>query len=332
MRRFFREVSLEEKIILRKRRAEKMAVQNDTVKILAHRLLCKLDEGDFTFEVAEKTTRGTMTTIRALFVAAAMMISGMVAQAAPFYPSFHNVEAQTFFDNFSYYPNQGLGLQTLSLYRAGNKLMTAGSFDSTVKGPWYALGNISTAQFSQAFSNYASQGFRPRQLAVLVDGAGQPKFTAIWKKLAGESFYTWVNMSDADFNAKWNDLVVNQHYRIEDYAAYMVGGQKRHAAIYVRDGQPFYFFIGMNQSGFAQKFNQLAAQGFYPTSFNAVSTPQGETYAGVWMKATGPTAMYFNMSAADYQAKFNQFSAQGLRVMKIQGYANGTRFAAIWKK
>lgn len=271
-------------------------------------------------------------TIRNLIAALAITLSSAFALAAPFWPSFHNVPAQTFFDNFSYYPNQGLGLQTLSLYRAGNQTLAAGSFDSSVQGPWYALGNMTTAGFSQAFSNYGAQGFRPREISVMIDAQGQPRFSAIWKKRTEQGYYTYINMTDADLNQKWNTLVTNQGYRVEDYVSYNVNGQRRHAAIYVRDGKGFYFFTGMTQASFGQKFNELAAQGFYPTSFNAVMTPQGERYACVWMKATGATAMFFNMSAAGYQQKFDYYNSLGFKVKKIHVYGNGSRFSAIWKK
>jgi hypothetical protein len=104
------------------------------------------------------------------------------------------------------------------------------------------------------------------------------------------------------------------------------------AAIFVRDGQPFYLYAGMSVQLFSQRFQQLAALGFYPTSVNAAVTPQGLTYSAVFMKKNIATATYINMSPVDYQAKFNAYSAQGYRLMKVQGYSGGNRFAAIWAK
>ena len=270
--------------------------------------------------------------LRSFFLMCSLTVATCVANAVPYYPSFHNIDANILFSNFSYYPSQGLGLETLSLYRSGSQMLAAGSFDATVKGPWYARANMTTNDFVGWFNQYANQGLRPRELSVLIDGIGQPRFSVIWKQLKGEAYYTYVNMSDLDFSAKWNNLVQNQGYRVEDYISYMVNGQRRHAAIYVRDGKGFYLYLGLNKTNFVQKFNQLASVGYYPTSVNVTQTPQGLSYSAVWMAATSATAMYIDMSPQGYQARFNQLGAQGYRVTKIQGYMGGNLFAAIWKK
>jgi hypothetical protein len=38
------------------------------------------------------------------------------------------------------------------------------------------------------------------------------------------------------------------------------------------------------------------------------------------------------MTSSDYQSKFTQYTSQGYRLMKVQGYQNSSRFAAIWSK
>lgn len=272
-----------------------------------------------------------MRTLKTLFASCLFALISSVAVAAPFYNNFHNVSSATFFDNFSYYPNQGMGLQTLSLYRAGNQTLAAGAFSAAVTGGWYAYGNLTTASFNERFQQLNNDGFRPRELSVMVVN-GQPRFTAIWKKRAGEAYYTYINMSGADLNAKWQNLVEQQGFRVEDYVSYYINGVKKHAAIYVKDGKGFYFYMNMSKASFEQRFQQMAQEGYYPTSFNASASPQGEVYAAVWMKTTGATAMFFNMSAAGYQAKFDHYNSLGYRLHKIQGYGNGQRFAAIWKK
>lgn len=205
---------------------------------------------------------------------------------APFYSSFHGISSDLFFKYFPYYSNMNMGLQTMSMYWEGGALKVAGAWDSSVQGPWLARGFMTTNDFNTFFNQHGGEGFRPRELTVTLDGQGQPRFSAIWKKRGNEAYAVWINMSDAFFDGKWKDLVVNQKYRIEDYVAYHVGGQRLSAAIFVKDNMPFYLFTGFNSQQYDAKFQELLRQGFANTSFNAV-LPNGDRYSGVWTKPGG---------------------------------------------
>jgi len=251
---------------------------------------------------------------------------------APYYPNFHNIGWDLYNFYFNYYPNMNWGPQTLSVYKAGNQVRAAGAFHPSVTGSWAVRGYLTSAEFDNWFNIYLRQGLRPRELQYTQGWDGQPRFTAIWQRRGNEGFYTWINLSDADFTAKWNDLVVNQGYRIEDHVSYSAGGQRRHAAIFVKDGQGFQLWYNMSANEYSQKFNSLGAQGWRNTSFNAADLPWGQRYGGVWLKKPGAWATWFNMSGAGYQQKFEQFGGQGFRLWKIQGYGDGNTFGAIWTK
>lgn len=251
---------------------------------------------------------------------------------APYYPSFHNISWDLYKFYFSYYPNMNWGPQTLSLYGNNSQVLAAGAFDGTVTGSWALRGYLTTAEFSQWFTTYDQQGYRPRELQVLIASDGQPRFTAIWQKRNGESYYVWINMSDTDMQAKWNDLVVSKGYRVEDYVSYTVAGQRKHGAIFVKDGLGFQLWYGMTQAQYQQKFNDLWAAGWRTTSFNAADLPGGQRYASVWMQKPGAWATWFNLTSDQYQQKFDFYNNQGFRLWKVQGYSNGTGFGAIWTK
>ncbi len=249
----------------------------------------------------------------------------------PYYSSFDNIGWDLYNFYFSYYPNMGLGPQTLSLYNSGGSVLAAGVFDASVSDPWAVRGYLTASEFNQWFATYNQQGLRPRELQVLIASDGLPRFTAIWQKHGSEGYYTWLNMSDADMMAKWNDLVVNQGYRVEDYVAYTVSGQRKHGAIFVKDGQGFQLWYNMTQAQYQQKFNDLWVAGWRTTSFNAADLPWGQTYSSVWMKKPGAWTTWFNLTTDQYQQKFNDLNSQGYRVWKVQGYGNGY-FGAIWTK
>jgi len=79
-------------------------------------------------------------------------------------------------------------------------------------------------------------------------------------------------------------------------------------------------------------FNTVSAAGYKQTSLNVEDLPTGQRVDGVFMKMTGTWPAWFNMTASDYQSKFTEYTSQGFQLVKVQGYQNSTRFAAIWKK
>jgi murein DD-endopeptidase MepM/ murein hydrolase activator NlpD len=251
---------------------------------------------------------------------------------APYYPSFHNIDWALYTFYFNYYPNMNWGPQTLSVYHSGNSVKAAGAFHPSVTGSWAVRGYLTTAEFNQWFTTYDRQGLRPREIQVQMGFDGQPRFTAIWQKRGNEGYAAWINMSDADMAAKWTEYITKNGYRIEDHVSYTIGGQRRHAAIYVKDNQGFQLWYNMSPAEYSAKFNQLGAAGWRNTSFNAAALPWGEKYGGVWMQKPGGWATWFNMTGQDYQQKYEEYTSQGFRLWKIQGYGNGSRFGAIWTK
>lgn len=251
---------------------------------------------------------------------------------APFYSNFHNVPSDLVGKYFSYYPDMGMTLQTHSLYLTGGKLMAAGSFQPQAPNPFYSYGFQTSSDFNTTFAGRFRDGYRPHQLQVTLDASGQPRFTSLWKKRGGEGVYTYINMPQEDLDAKWQDLVVRQGFRIEDFAAYTVGGQRRFAAIFVKDGLAFSFFHGMNQQAFDAKWQEMNRLGFANTAVTLAQLPEGERFGGVWTKTGGAWATYINMNSAGYQRKFEELSRQGYRLHKVQGLPGGSRFNAIWRK
>lgn len=138
---------------------------------------------------------------------------------------------------------------------------------------------------------------------------------------------------DASFDQKWNDLVLDQKFRVDDHAVYEVGGQRRHAAIFVKDGSTgFYLWQLMTSEQFQAKFNEMTSKNFMMESINVAELSGGLRYSGVWRPNTAPTFTFYGMTARSYQQKFNELWAQGFRLYQIQGYANSSSFAAIWRK
>ncbi|RZK37151.1 MAG: hypothetical protein EOO61_09375 [Hymenobacter sp.] len=233
----------------------------------------------------------------------------------------------------NYWPSRGYNAQSLNIYKNGTGYKAAGSYSKQVPAVVYSRAWMDSNNFNQWSSYYNNMGYRPRELSVALDSSGQPRFTGIWQKRMSEGYQVWINMNDTDLQNKWNSLVTAQGYRLEDHAVYSVGGQRRHAVIYVKDGKGFYSFWNMNSAALQSRAAEMAGKGYAFKSLNV--TEDGQAFSAVFEPAagTGTTQAMYNMTVESYQQKFEQYVQQGgYRIMKLRGYANGQRFLVIFRK
>lgn len=250
---------------------------------------------------------------------------------APFLLAFHNLPANLLSEHGDYYPGMGAGLQTLSFYTVNGLRQVAGAYDWSRPADVPMSLDLTHSDLTTQFKTQTAAGFRPRQVSVSQLG-GVPFYTVLWQKADGE-FYFFIDMDDAAATAKWKELVEGKGLVIEDQCSYLIDNQRRHAIIYVRPSTPgaFYAYIGMTQAAFQAKFNELKANDVHLTSIGAVETASGVLFSGVWRSGDGEWHAY-DLDVGGYQAKFDELVSQGYWLHKVQGYASGSRFVAIWKK
>jgi murein DD-endopeptidase MepM/ murein hydrolase activator NlpD len=252
---------------------------------------------------------------------------------APFPPSFHNLPADALFKYWGYYTGMGMAPQTFSFYRAGGQLLAAGAFQWGLSTDWYAYAYMTMADSQTKFDAFFKQGYRPREVSIVMDDSNQPRVNHIWKKMAGESFYEWLDMSDDVWLAKWNDLVKQKGFRVEDHFEWSNDGKRHHAGIFVKDGvTDFYELHGLSAAGFQSKFDDYFKQGYQLVDVNTAEIGGQRSYGGIWMKRPGAFMAYVDMSADDYQSIFWTLHQQGYQLSKVQGYGGGNLFGAIWTK
>lgn len=252
---------------------------------------------------------------------------------AAFYPSFHNVSSALVSKYFGYYPDMGMALQTLSVHKSGSNVLASGSFQSGLSPQWRALFYATPADFQNAFDDAHADGLRPREVSVTLDGSGNPRYTAIWQARGGAGYYTFMALDDAAFAGKWDDLIKDHGYRLDDHFVYTLGGKRTHAAVFVNDGvHDFKAPYSYTAADYQDFFNDAYGDGYAQTSLSMEELAGGLRIGGIFMKKPGSWPVRFGLSAAGYQQKFGELSALGYRLYKIQGYANSTQFAAIWTK
>ncbi len=252
---------------------------------------------------------------------------------APFYPSFHNVPVDYVTNYWGYYTGMGMALQTISVHRRGSSVLASGSFQWGLPSTWYARLYMTADDYQHWFDTYDQMGFRPREIQVAKDGSGQPRFTVIWKKRQGEGYVAHHNLSDADWNAKWQEYVVQGKMRVEDRAAYQLGNQRLWAGVFVKDQSPgFYELHYMPSDTFNARFAKYYDEGFRLWSVDPEELSGGIRYGAIWRPMPGAWPARHGLSPAEYQAEFLKYAGQGYRLHRIRGYANSDRFAVIWRK
>jgi hypothetical protein len=110
--------------------------------------------------------------------------------------------------------------------------------------------------------------------------------------------------------------------------------RRKHVAVFVKDGKPFYFFHGLDQAAFRQKTSEMEARGFAPPSLSLGTLTSGYSISVIYLPKAAATATYIDMTSEGYQAEFTRRANGGYRLLKLVGYATGNvaRYAAIWEK
>ncbi len=277
--------------------------------------------------------------IRNFAILSTLLLIGLPAHAAaPFPQAFHGLSVSTLKANSTYYPRLGLHPQTLSIYYTTvntHGLLTAGSFDDVAdKNSRFNI-RIYSDDIVDLFKQYAPLGLIPREISATNSGE-IPTFNVIWEKSPVEAAL-YVDMSDAGFDARYKEYVVNQGYRISQHVTYTtrVGNRPRqmwHMAVFKKDRKGFYFHHGIDIPTFRNLATHYASLGYYPDSISFTPMTEGERISVIFLRPSARTIASPDMTAAGYQDQFDRMVRAGFRLHQVVGYHRGERFAAIWQK
>jgi hypothetical protein len=250
---------------------------------------------------------------------------------APFYSTFHGVPYEVFKFYWGYYPNMGRKLRTLSIHRDGNSLLASGSFQSGIPGGWYLHTYRTIDEFQDLATLRYQQGYIMRETTVEKTLGGQPRFSAIWRPLEpGESIEHRAQLTDAQWSDLWQDRVVDEEWRLEDYFGYSVAGVNYQSAFVTsHEGRPFLYSGLLSSSALDDKIDEYKADGYLPVSFNAANRTGGLRFSGIFRDLPGCWKVHWGLTPAGYQSYVSQQIQLGYRVWKVQGYPNSDRYGVV---
>jgi Ca2+-binding RTX toxin-like protein len=252
---------------------------------------------------------------------------------APFFPDFHAVQAVNLAHHFDYYPSMGFSMQTVSWYPINSQIFTAGSFQRGLSPVWAAEFGHSQSEFDAVFQEHLAEGLQLREISA-TPISGTPFFSGVWtQRTAAAGWAARINENDAEFATTQANTVAGGG-RIADQFAYFLGSTRFHASVQVFDGvSPTNMVLGQNSATFNATNATNQANGLRPTSVSA-EPPGGTTFGGVFVPAQGEWVVDAEITGGfqGYQDRYDQRIAEGRRLYRVQGYANGDKYAAIWAK
>jgi Bacterial tandem repeat domain 1 len=239
-------------------------------------------------------------------------------------------------ENVKQWGQKGMAPKNLSAYTAPNGGdYYAGSFEPISTG-WYYVFNSTPADFGNQYAVHGGEGLRITDMSVNTRD-GVPAFSGIWSPADGKAHAFYFGMTDAEMAARGRDLIDNQGYRIEKHIAYFDHGQIRNAVTYIKDGQGFYFYYGMNGSQLKQKSDELAQQGFSMAKISALTVNGQPVFSAVYLKVSGFTVWQTGMGTTNptgfvWQNKVAEMKAQGYSLVSLATYNMGQKIGAVWYK
>lgn len=265
------------------------------------------------------------------------MVSASAAEA-PFSQAFHGLSVSKLMSGRDYYPSRGMAPQTLNIYytTANTRgLLTAGYYDANAPKDTPTQIRIYTSDILNFFKANSSKGYIPREISVTMSHE-IPIFNVLWEK-SPHPAALYMDMDDAGFEARYKEFVVNQGYRIAEHVVYTTRVSNRprkrwHMAVFKKDGQGFYFHHGISAATFRNLEAHYKLTGYYANSISFAPTTEGEGMSVIFLKNLRSVHTYPDMTAQGYQDQFNRESAAGYHLVRVVGYHQGERFAAIWQK
>ncbi|MEM7234651.1 MAG: hypothetical protein AAF517_20905, partial [Planctomycetota bacterium] len=252
---------------------------------------------------------------------------------APFYPTFHGVPIEVYSRFAGYYVDMGWGLRTRSIHRDAHTLYVSGSFQRNV-GPWAGRGYMTPDEFQNWALNFWEQDMIMRETQVTKSPGGEPRYSAIWRKLEpGESIEHRASLTVSEFNTLWQQRVVDDGWRVADYVGYRVNGQDRISAFFTsHQPRPFFLYPSRTSNEAQSELNSHTDAGRDVTLFSVSELGNTTRFNIGFRSVPGCWRVYWGRTPSEYQSVVETNASQGYRLEKIQGYANSSRYAAIFYK
>ena len=251
---------------------------------------------------------------------------------APFYPYFHGVDLAVFNSYLYYYGQMGRSPATLSVQKTPSGVQVAGAFKVGLGVPWYVYNYMTPAGFQLKFNEMVADppNLRIVDQSVTLDAGGIPRHNGVFRPDAVGDWWSFGNENLPAYQSTFDDLFA-QGYDLIDFFAYRDGSVDRAASIYEKLAGGFIHERGMDSQTFKTTADAHASNGWLPVDMNVQELSNGTSYSALYRQTGDSRMMHWGMTAAEYQQWTNYYLSNGWDLVVVQNYANGGRYAAIWR-
>ncbi|HEY2293616.1 MAG TPA: serine hydrolase [Thermoanaerobaculia bacterium] len=176
---------------------------------------------------------------------------------------------------------QGYRPTWVSAHEAGPALHFEGIWEKQSGPAWEARHNLTADQYQQTFDSLTKQGYRPIQVSGYASG-GSARYAAIFEKSSGPAWQARHAMTAAQFQKAFDDLT-QQGYRLKDVSGYNLGGTDLYAAIWEKQGGPWWQARnGIPDAWYQNVADNYYYQGYTPLLITAFTSGGQGRMNGIW--------------------------------------------------
>jgi CubicO group peptidase (beta-lactamase class C family) len=226
--------------------------------------------------------------------------------AGPEWVARHNLNASQYQAEFNRLAGQGYRPVRISGYAIGGQEYYAAIWHRIGGVEWVARHGLTSSQYQAEFTRLVNLGYRPVEVSGYEVG-GQSRFAAVWVKTGGPALQARHDLTSAQYQATFNDLV-RQGYRLVRVSGYSVQGQPRYAAIWVQTGgAPWQARHDLEGGAYQTTFDDLRLQGYRPLQVSGFTRGGRDYYAGVWENRafTGRELTDIETTVSNFMTRFS---------------------------
>ncbi len=197
------------------------------------------------------------------------------------HPVYIMMTKQAFVDKFNKYKNS-MRPDKIDVVNTPQGLRYSCSW-TPVDGAFLTFIDMSQSDFVSKWQNYRKEGF------VVTDLHGYSRnnnvmYAATWVKRNHSNYATYVNMTKAGYQQKFNDFYKKGYYPIR-FSAYKTSNGLRYAANWEKKTGKFIHYFNMGLAEVKTKNTQYKNQGYRLYHFQTYDATNGaDLYSAIWFK------------------------------------------------
>ena len=250
------------------------------------------------------------------------------------YVARHGLNSKQYQAEFNRLGKKGFRLTQVNGYNVKGRVYYTAIWEKKKGAPSVARHGLNGRQFQAEFNKWTKKGYR----LTLINGYPSKRgarYAAIFEKKPGPGWYAHHGMTDAQFQAKFNEYG-KKGFRLEHISGYGINGKAYYAAIWVKKKGSAWIAAhhGMNAALYQKYFNKYTKQGYRLKLVDGFSLKGKDYYVAIWDKQ--PSQAWYahhNMNGHYYQSYFDNYHYQGFRLKSVSGYnrRGKAHFAGIWE-